>query len=245
MPTHPELLDYLAQTFIEKGWSFKAMHRLLMTSEAYQMSSAGTQESLGTDPENLLFWRFPMRRLTAEELRDSILSVSGVLLPKMFGPPVHPPLPQAVLETQSVPGRNWPVEKDEDTARRSIYVHVKRTLSVPLLADHDQAPTDTPCAVRFVSTVSTQALGLLNSEFMEKQSKLFAERLRREAGDNVLAQIRRGLQLVLQRPPEEKEVALCRQTCERLKNELNLSDETALQRFALIALNLNEFIYLD
>jgi hypothetical protein len=245
MPTHPELLDYLARTFIERGWSIKAMHRLLMTSEAYQMSSAGTQDSLGKDPENLLFWRFPMRRLTAEELRDSILSVSGTLLPQMYGPPVHPPLPRAVLETQSVPGRNWPVETEQDAARRSIYVHVKRSLSVPLLADHDQAPTDTPCAVRFVSTVSTQALGLLNSEFMENQSRLFAERLRKETGDDAKAQIRRGLQLVLQRPPRDEEVALCLKTCERLKSELNLSDNTALQRFALIALNLNEFIYLD
>ena len=245
LPTHPELLDYLARTFVEKGWSFKAMHRLLMTSQAYQMNSSGTAESLAKDPENVLLWRFPMRRLTAEELRDSILSVSGVLVPTMFGPPVHPPLPRAVLETQSVPGRNWPLETEEETARRSIYVHVKRSLSVPLLADHDQAPTDTPCAVRFVSTVSTQALGLLNSEFMERQSQLFAARLRKEAGDTLASQIRHGLHLVLQRPPREAEITLCRETCEKLKRELHLSDETALQRFALIALNLNEFIYLD
>jgi hypothetical protein len=99
--------------------------------------------------------------------------------------------------------------------------------------------------VRFVSTVSTQALGLLNSEFMERQSQLFAARLRREAGTDRLAQIRHGLHLVLQRPPRDEEVALCRKTCERLGTELQLSDETALQRFALIALNLNEFIYLD
>jgi hypothetical protein len=149
------------------------------------------------------------------------------------------------LETQSVPGRNWPLEGEEETARRSIYVHVKRSLSVPLLADHDQAPTDTPCAVRFVSTVSTQALGLLNSEFMERQSQLFALRLRKEAGSELASQIRHGLQLVLQRPPRDNEIALCRKTCEKLKSELHLSDETVLQRFALIALNLNEFIYLD
>jgi hypothetical protein len=186
-----------------------------------------------------------MRRLTAEELRDSILSISGVLLPKMYGPPVHPPLPRAVLETQSVPGRNWPLETEEETARRSIYVHVKRTLSVPLLSDHDQAPTDTPCAVRFVSTVSTQALGLLNSEFMERQSQLFAARLRKEAGSDRREQIRHGLHLVLQRPPREEEVELCHKTCAKLESELHLSAETALQRFALIALNMNEFIYLD
>jgi hypothetical protein len=245
LPTHPELLDHLARTFVQNGWSFKAMHRLLMTSQAYQMSSVGTQDSLEKDPENLLFWRFPMRRLTAEELRDSILLVSGQLRTQLFGPPVHPPLPRAVLETQSVPGRGWPTESEQETARRSVYVHVKRSLSVPLLADHDQAPTDTSCAVRFVSTVSTQALGLLNSEFMEKQSQFFAARLRKEAGENTTAQIRHGLQLVLQRTPLDREVALCLQTCAKLKAELHLTEETALQRFALIALNLNEFIYLD
>ena len=245
LPTHPELLDYLARAFVEKGWSFKAMHRLLMTSKTYQMSSTGTHDSLSKDPENLQFWRFPMRRLTAEELRDSILSMSGGLRLQLYGGPVHPPLPRAVLETQSVPGRGWPKETEEETARRSIYVHVKRSLSVPLLSDHDQAPTDTPCAVRFVSTVSTQALGLLNSEFMESQSLRFASRLRQEAGPDVNAQIRRGLHLVLQRPPSEREIALCRQTYDKLKSELHLSEETSLQRFALIALNLNEFIYLD
>ena len=80
---------------------------------------------------------------------------------------------------------------------------------------------------------------------MENQSKLFAERLRKEAGDDARAQIRHGLQLVLQRPPRENEIVLCLKTCERLKSELNLSEQTALQRFALIALNMNEFIYLD
>lgn len=245
LPTHPELLDYLARAFIQNGWSFKAMHRLLMTSKTYQLSSTATQDSLRKDPENILLWRFPMRRLTAEELRDSILSMSGELRLQLYGGPVHPPLPRAVLETQSVPGRGWPKQTEEETARRSIYVHVKRSLSVPILSDHDQAPTDTPCAVRFVSTVSTQALGLLNSEFMENQSMRFASRLRKEAGPDVNAQIRRGLHLVLQRAPLEGEVALCRQTYDKLRNELHLTEETSLQRFALIALNLNEFIYLD
>ena len=245
LPTHPELLDFLARTFVQKGWSVKAMHRLLMNSEAYQMSSVASPESLSKDPENRHWWRFPMRRLTAEELRDSILSVSGVLKFDAFGPPVHPPLPKEVLETQSRPGAGWPKESAEATARRSVYVHVKRSLAVPLLADHDQAATDSPCAVRFVSTVPTQALGMLNSEFMAEQALNFAQRLQKEAGLNSQAQIRRGLQLVLQRDPTQSELALCLKTLEQFHAELKLTPELALQRLTLLALNLNEFLYLD
>jgi len=245
LPSHPELLDFLARTFVQKGWSIKAMHRLLMNSEAYQMSSAASPESLAKDPENLHWWRFPMRRLTAEEVRDSILSVSGMLKLDAFGPPVHPPLPKEVLETQSVPGRGWPKESVEATARRSVYVHVKRSLSLPLLADHDQAATDSPCAVRFVSTVPTQALGMLNSEFMADQALRFAQRLQQDVGLSPEAQIRRGLQLVLQRDPTESDLALCLKTLQQFQSELDLPPELALQRLTLLALNLNEFLYLD
>ncbi len=245
LPTHPELLDYLASKFVENRWSFKSMHRLLMNSQAYQMSSTASEDGLAKDPENALLWRYPMRRLTAEELRDSILWASGLLKLNVHGEPVYPPLPEAVLATQSVPGRGWPRQGVEETARRSVYVHVKRTLSVPLLSDHDQAATDTPCAVRFASTVPTQALGMLNSEFMADQSRRFAERIRREAGDSADAQVKHGLKLVLQREPSQGEVAICRRTIDTLKTEHHLSDEIALQRFALLALNLNEFVYLD
>ena len=244
-PTHPELLDFLAQTFIEKKWSFKQMHRLLMNSQAYRMNSIAAQDGLTKDPENTLLWRYPMRRLTAEELRDSILWASGLLKLDLHGEPVYPPLPDAVLETQSVPGRGWPKQGVEETSRRSIYVHVKRTLSVPLLSDHDQAATDTPCAVRFASTVPTQALGMLNSEFIADQARRFAERIQSEAGESAEAQIRHGLNLVLQREPTPDEVALCRRTVDMLQSEHHLTAQTALQRFALLALNLNEFIYLD
>ena len=244
-PTHPELLDFLAQTFIEKKWSFKEMHRLLMNSRAYRMSSSAAQTGLEKDPENTLLWRYPMRRLTAEELRDSILWASGLLKLDMHGEPVHPPLPDAVLETQSRPGSGWPKQGVEETARRSVYVHVKRTLSLPLLSDHDQAATDTPCAVRFASTVPTQALGMLNSEFITDQARRFAERIRREAGESVEAQIRQGLRLVLQREATPSEVALCQKTVALLQSQHQLTQQTALQRFALLALKLNEFIYLD
>jgi hypothetical protein len=244
-PSHPELLDYLAHRFVQNGWSLKAMHRLLMNSEAYQRSSTASPESLAKDPDNRLLWRYPMRRLTAEELRDSLLTASGTLRLDPFGPPVYPPLPAAVLETQSRPGAGWPKQTSEQSARRSVYVHVKRSLSVPLLSNHDQATTDSPCAMRFTSTVPTQALGMLNSEFMEEQASLFAKRLQREAGDTPEAQIRRGLQLAFQRPPAPKEIALCLTTLRKFQTELQLPPQEALQRVALLLLNSNEFLYLD
>jgi hypothetical protein len=218
-PSHPELLDWLAGTFITKGWSTKAMHKLLMTSEAYQQSSANSDSAASKDPENKLLWRYPMRRLTAEELRDSILSIAGILQLKTYGPPVYPPLPRAVLETQSRPGSGWPQQSSIESARRSVYVHVKRSLSVPLLADHDQAATDTPCAMRFVSTVPTQALGMLNSDFMNEHARLLATRLEREAGTDTEKQIQRGLLLALQRNPKPSEIAFCKQTLEKFQSQ--------------------------
>jgi hypothetical protein len=221
------------------------MLRLLLQSQAYQMSTAPNAEALAKDPENRLLWRHPMRRLTAEELRDSILDVAGVLKNECYGPPVHPPLPREVLETQSRPGAGWPLEKAENTYRRSVYVHIKRSLSLPILAAHDQAPTDSPCPVRFVSTVPTQALGMLNSGFMAEQAALFARRLERDAGSNREDQVRRGLELVLQRQPAAHEKELCVKTLARFESELHLSPGDALERFTLMALNLNEFLYLD
>jgi hypothetical protein len=126
-----------------------------------------------------------------------------------------------------------------------VYVHVKRSLSVPLLADHDQAATDTPCAMRFVSTVPTQALGMLNSDFMNEHARLLATRLEREAGTDTEKQIQRGLLLALQRNPKPSEIAFCKQTLEKFQSQYQLPPGEALQRFALMVLNLNEFLYLD
>jgi hypothetical protein len=118
-------------------------------------------------------------------------------------------------------------------------------LAVPFLSDHDQAPTDSACAMRFVSTVPTQALGMLNSDFIKEQARTFARRLQKESGPGLDTQIRRGLELVFQRPPSDQEFKLCREAAENFRSRLGLSEELALERFALIALNLNEFLYID
>ena len=131
-----------------------------------------------------------------------------------------------------------------ERSRRSIYNHVQRSLVTPILATFDQADTDAPCAVRFATTVPTQALTMLNSEFVNDNAIRFADRLRERGGD-VAEQISYGLSLVLQRDVEDSEVEELMNLYNDLKTDMGLSDEEALDRVALLALNLNEFVYLD
>ena len=244
-PTHPELLDWLAAEFVDGGWTMKRLHKLVMTSAVYQLSSAGDDAALRADPANTRFWRFPMRRLTAEEVRDSILAVSGTLNTKMHGPSVYPRIPAEVLAGQSVPGQGWPVTKGDEANRRTIYVGVKRSLQVPILAAHDQADTDNSCPVRYTTTVPTQALGLLNGEFSNEMAALFADRLQREAPDNVPAQVTRAIRLTTGRVPPAAEVAKDAAFVAELRTKHALDARTALSRYCLLLLNTNEFIYLD
>ncbi len=244
-PTHPELLDWLSSQLIAQGWSLKAMHRLILNSRTYRMSSAPDEVNLARDPENKLFWRFNMRRLTAEELRDSVLAASGNLNLASGGEWVFPPLPAEVLATASRPGKGWPIsERQEDHFRRSVYIHVKRSLRHQMLADFDQADTDGPCAVRFTTTVPTQALAMLNSEFVNSQAENFAERLRRHS-DEPEAQVRKGLALAMQRDPTDNEVRHCLNFMDNIRSQSGIDARAALDRFALLALNLNEFVFLD
>ncbi|MDB4544637.1 PSD1 and planctomycete cytochrome C domain-containing protein [Akkermansiaceae bacterium] len=244
-PTQPELLDWLASEFVAQGWSLKKMHKMIMMSRAFQMSSKGTPDALAKDPDNDSFWRFDMRRLTAEEVRDSILAVSGTLNRKMGGPGVFIPLPEEVLATSSKKGGAWGKSSPEDEVRRTVYVKVKRSMVPPQLADLDVADTDTTCPVRFATTVPTQALGFLNSKFMNDQAKIFADRLRREAGEDRKDRVRLGLELALARPAKERELEYSHEFFDAMREKHGLSEEEALERFALLVLNLNEFIFLD
>jgi hypothetical protein len=244
-PTHPELLDWLATELVRSGWRLKPLHRQILLSNAYQMSSRAEPKALAADPANDLFWRFDMRRLTAEEVRDSILAVSGNLNLKMFGPGVYPPIPREVLEGQSVPGRGWPKSAPEEASRRSVYVHVKRSLLLPILESFDFAETDRTTPVRFATTQPTQALGMLNGDFLNEQAAIFAQRLRREAGTQVQKQVRLGLYLATQRLPSASEMRRGVELLQSLQSRDGATAEAALNAFCLLALNLNEFMYLD
>ena len=199
------------------------------------------------DPQNMLLWRFPMRRLNAEEVRDSMLAVSGSLDLKQFGPSVYPKIPPEVLAGQSVPGQNWNYDKKNPEAgnRRTVYVHVKRSLQVPVLANHDQADTDSSCPVRYTTTVPTQALGMMNGEFSNERADAFVKRLAKECGDDLEKQVSRAIRLTTGRIPAAAEVAKDVAFVTMLREKHGLSQEKAMQQFCLLMLNANEFIYLD
>ncbi len=244
-PTHPELLDWLASELVEHGWSLKALHRVILMSNAYRMSSRPAAMALKTDPQNDLLSHFDMRRLAAEEVRDSVLAVSGTLNPKMYGPGIYVEIPKEVLAGQSRPGNGWGKSLAEDQARRSIYIFVKRSLITPILASFDVAETDHSVPVRFASTQPTQALGMLNSTFINRQAAKLADRVQEEAADDVPQQVRRTLTLVTSRPPSEAEVQRGVKLIGALREQAGVTSAVALTSFCLLALNLNEFLYLD
>ncbi|MDG3003926.1 PSD1 and planctomycete cytochrome C domain-containing protein [Paludisphaera mucosa] len=243
--THPELLDWLASELLDGGWTIKRMHRLIMLSNAYRMSSRASEAALARDPANHKFWRFPMRRLTAEEVRDAVLSVSGVLNPKAGGPPICPPIPADVLAGQSVPGQGWQVAPPDEAARRSVYVHIKRSLALPILATHDAADTDSSCPVRYTTTVPTQALGLLNGAFTHEHAAHFADRLAAGRAGDLASQVREAVLLTTGREPSAEESRRDVAFIRSLQAEAGLSERAALVQYALLALNANAFIYLD
>jgi mono/diheme cytochrome c family protein len=234
-PSHPELLDWLALEFIERGWSLKAMHRLLMTSEAYQMSSRDVAANVTIDPENRLFWRMPRQRLEAETIRDEILAVAGTLDRTLGGPNVFPYIDPDLFEKSSK--RDWPGKPDDDpsTWRRSLYVFSKRSIRYPLFETFDQPNLVNSVDRRNRSTVAPQALLLMNNSLVLVQSKQFAERLRREAGPQPEAQVKRAFQLALSRAPERDEL---KQSVEYVK-----SSPSGLADFCHVLFNLNEFVY--
>ncbi len=244
-PTHPELLDWLAARLIDGGWRLKPLHRLIVMSSAYRMASTADEKALAADPQNDLLWRFDMRRLGAEEVRDSMLAVSGQLNLAMFGPGVFPKLSQEVLESQSIPGNGWGDSPLSEQFRRSVYIHVKRSLVVPILAEFDVCDTDTSCAVRFSTTQPTQALGMLNGDFAHQQAAAVADRLRREAPADVARQVRRGLRLAVGRPADPQSVERSLRLMTALEKDHGQDPARSLETFCLMLLNLNEFIYLE
>jgi hypothetical protein len=243
-PTHPELLDWLAREFMTGGWRLKPLHRRLLTSRIYQATSTATPEALRIDPDNDLYSRFDMRRLTAEEIRDSALWVTGLGNSRMFGPGIFVTLPPEVLASQSVPGKGWGQSPPDEQRRRSIYIHVKRSLLTPVLLGFDLAETDRSTPVRFATTQPTQALGMLNGTFFNEQAALLADRARRECGDSTEAQVRRVLQWVTSRPPTDSEVFRGVQLVRALEQQDGAPAVEALKSFCRVALNLNEFLYL-
>ncbi len=244
LPTHPELLDWLATELLARGQGLKALHKLLVTSATYRMASTFDEKAAAVDPQNDAFWRFDRRRLTAEEIRDSILAMTGELNLERGGPSVYPPMPAEVLATASRPDDAWGNSPPEQAARRSLYVHVKRSLAEPLLAGFDRADTDSSCPVRFATVQPTQALTMLNGDFAQLQAQRFAARLAQQA-PGIAAQIRLGMELVTQRPARADDERRLFALASDLRRDHGRDEAQALQRVCLVLLNVNEFLYLD
>jgi len=253
-PSHPELLDWLAVEFVERGWSMKAMHRLIMLSNTYQMSNQYDSQNANIDAENHYVWRMNRRRIEAEILRDALLSVSGKLNLKMGGPPVIPPLSSEELAGLK-DASQWPVSLDSaEHTRRGVYLYVKRSFRLPMFETFDLPESTFSCARRDTTNVAPQALALLNNEFVVKQAGEFAHRLIREVGNSVEAWIERGWWLGLGRSPSESERQKALQYF-REKKETQQAQFSgtagkpvppqSLKEFCLMLINLNEFIYID
>jgi hypothetical protein len=255
-PTHPELLDWLASEFIASGWKLKDLHRLIVLSNTYQMSNRFDARAAQVDPKGRLLWRWRQRRLEAEAVRDAVLAVSGQLNPQMAGPSMYPPIPRAVLEGQSRPGDGWGKSDPRQTARRSIYIFVKRVLAVPELDLLDAPDTTCSCEQRMVSTTAPQALTFLNGDFMQQQAGHLAQRLLNEAGRDAKGQVERAFLLALGRPPKAEERQMCLEFLDRqqkqimgdarrLKGSPADPQRRALEALCLVMLNTNEFVYVD
>lgn len=247
-PTNPALLDWLATEFVRQGWSVKQMQRLIMNSETYKMASAYYQpDSAAADPTDQYLWRFPVKRLEAEIIRDAILSASGDLNLETGGPAFFPPVPKSVVATASMRGK-WELTKDDpSTWRRSIYATVKRNLKYPMFEVFDQPNASLSCERRDVTTVPTQALTLFNNETYLEQAEHLASRVAREAGTDPAAQVKLLYRIAFSREAGGKEL---QQAVEFLRSSDSSSAGAAphlspLAELAHVVLNSNEFVYIN
>ena len=233
-PTHPELLDWLALEFMGNDWSTKDLHRLIMTSEAYQMASSfvNEQNSLA-DLENHFMWRYRPQRLEAEAVRDVILATSGGIDLKVGGKPIFPYIPQEILDTAVLFGR-WDNQVDgPEVWRRSLYVYRRRTLSFPFFETFDLPDQNQTINTRNTSTVAPQALTLMNNPFILGQAELFSETIEEKVPYNVDQQVEMVYQTALTRPPTQEEAEIGRQ----------LVELGSLDDLTHVVFNLSEFLY--
>jgi mono/diheme cytochrome c family protein len=208
-PTHPELLDWLAARFVAGGWSVKQLHRLILTSNAYRMSSrAGADHAAAAaaDPGNHLLWRQNMRRLEAEAIRDSVLAVCGTLDTTTGGRGFFPWLGREAIASGSRPGDGWGVSPPAERNRRSIYAYLKRSTLVPMLETFDFNNTAMPSGERASTVVSPQALMLLNDDFMHEQADALARRLTADAPRDRRRQLTLAYARALGRTPTADEL---------------------------------------
>mgnify|MGYP002622921137 FL=1 len=250
LPSHPELLDWLAAELPRQGWSLKRLHRTLVTSSVYRTAGFRPIEAdkpgeetwsalVSSDPDNILLGRMPRRRLEGEAIRDAMLAASASLCDHAGGPGVRPPLPKEVVTT--LLKNQWPVTENEvEHQRRSIYLFVRRNLKYPMFDVFDRPDSNRSCPQRDETTTAPQALNLLNSEFSRRCANKLADRLHSQKPGDRLRRIELLYLCTLGRLPDQNEteqaVAFLVQSSE---------SEEAWADLCLAVFNLNEFIYID
>jgi hypothetical protein len=238
-PSHPELLDWLATQLVEKQWSLKAMHRLMLTSSAYRQSAENPeyQKYAEADPKNQLLWRMNWMRLEGEAVRDSVLAVSGQMQTSDGGPGVYINLPSDVAEGFEF--FKWFPSSDKEQARRTIYTFQRRSVMNPMIEVFDGANMSEVCSRRSATVVPTQAFSLMNGEFMNTEAKRFADRVIESVGPDRKKQVDLAFQLAIGRLPSAQE----RDKADKLLGAA--PPHEALARLGIVLFNLNEFIYLE
>lgn len=225
-PTHPELLEFLAGEFVRGGWRLKPLHKLLLLSDTYQQSHEVDEEVLKLDPGNRYLWHFRPGRLEAETIRDALLAAGGNLDPLMYGPSVM-----------------------DNTARRSIYLRVKRSELIPLMTMFDSPEPTQSIGERSVTTVPTQALAMMNSAFVRQQAEKLFERIRPLPDAPLAAAIDRAYQIAFSRSPTDAErttmLAFIDQQRAAMGGESPEAADKALVEFCHVLVCLNEFVYVD
>lgn len=247
-PTHPELLDWLAATFMEEGWSLKKLHRTILTSRAWRQSSQRTPEGEAIDAGNSLVWRMPVTRLEAETVRDAILSVSGQLNPTLFGAPI--PVTEDEGGLFAVGGGK--ITEDKRELMRSIYVQQRRTAPVAMLQAFDAPQMEPNCEQRVSSTVAVQALELMNGDFALSESEAFAERVLKECGkdSSYRERAQHAWELAHGSAPvpdelDKLENFLALQQASFFVKDNESADKTALATLCQVLFKTNQFLYVD
>jgi hypothetical protein len=238
-PSHPELLDYLATQFVEKKWSMKAMHKMMLLSNTYRQSTENVSHRAyaEADPKNQLLWRMHWIRLEGEEVRDSLLAVSGQLQKSTGGPGVFVSLPDDVAGGFEF--FKWFPSDEKQQARRTIYTFQRRSVMNPMIEVFDGANMSEVCSRRSTTVVPTQAFSLLNGDFTHKSARHFAERILEMAGTDVDKQLDLAFLLALARRPTD---------AERSRYKALYAGSTAaesLTSLGVVLFNLNEFLYLE
>jgi hypothetical protein len=234
-PSHPELLDYLAARFVESGWSVKAMHRLILLSNTYQMSTQISDGALQADPENRLLSRFPRRRLTVEEIRDSLLAVDGTLDLTMGG------TLQQGFGTDSENSSDRLSIRPETNKRRMVYIPLRRANLPTLLNLFDFGDATSSSGRRALTTVAPQALFMMNSEFVAERARNVATVVATEQDPS--SRMRRLYLKILNREPDAGEIDAGLTYMSNFQK--NRGEADAWFSLSRVLIASNEFIYVE